>query len=61
MSSCTDTKTFPKLPAHEAAECFNCTSKDLEKPEASGYLKGAYRRYCPACKMFTFYDVKKAA
>lgn len=53
--------TFPTFPTHNAVECFKCGSTDLEENKDSNYEKGAYRKFCPACKMFTFYDVRKAA
>jgi hypothetical protein len=53
--------TFPTLPTHNEVECFKCASTDLEEHSESGYAKGSYKRFCPACKMFTFYDVRKAA
>lgn len=55
------TNTFPTFESKNEVECFKCGSTELEAGKESGYPRGAYKAFCPACSMFTFYDLLKAA
>lgn len=58
-------KKFPAYATIKAAsqECWNCSSKMDEAPKDSGYPRGRgqYVMQCGKCRLFKFFDLKRAA